>query len=133
MVNIADTGFIVALNSPDKPERDWARMYLEDRGAPFYTCEPALAEASHLMQPSTVARMVQEGTLLIHFSVWEQVEPLIELMDRYSDRMDLTDACIVRMSELFPACEVFTVDRSDFTVYRRFRNKAIPIVCPERQ
>jgi hypothetical protein len=41
----------------------------------------------------------------------------------------LTDACIVRMSELFPDCRVFSVD-GDFDVYRRFRNQKIPTVDP---
>src|SRR5437660_1142199 len=130
MVCIADTGFIVALNSPAKGERDWARGYLEQRGAPFYTCEAALAEASHLMAPAAVARFVESGRLLVRFSVFEQIVPLVRLLDKYSDRMDLTDACVVRMSELFPTCEVFTVDRADFSIYRRFGNKPVPAIFP---
>jgi hypothetical protein len=130
MVYIADTGFIVALNSPVKRERDWARGHFERRGSPFYTCEAALAEASHLMEPTAVARMVERGDLLIRFSIFEQITPLVGLLKKYSDRMDMTDACIVRMSELFPTCEVFTVDQTDFSIYRRFGNKPVPAIFP---
>jgi hypothetical protein len=39
-------------------------------------------------------------------------------MARY-ERMDLPDAAIVVMSELHPRRQVLTVDRRDFSVYRR--------------
>ncbi len=130
MVCIADTGFIVALNSPVKREREWARGHFEERGAPFYTCEAALTEASHLIEPAAVGRLVESGFLAVRFSLFEQIAPLVRLMEKYSGRMDVADACVVRMSELFPTCEVFTVDRKDFTVYRRFGNKPVPTVFP---
>ena len=44
--------------------------------------------------------------------------------------MDLVDACIVRMSELYPEAEVLTID-SDFHIYRRNRNQRIPLIMPE--
>jgi len=34
------------------------------------------------------------------------------------------------MSELFPKHTVITVDRADFTVYRRNKREAIPLLCP---
>ncbi len=50
---------------------------------------------------------------------------------KYRDQgMDLADACIVRMSELTRTCRVVTVDRTDFTVYRRNGREAIPILSP---
>jgi hypothetical protein len=45
--------------------------------------------------------------------------------------MDLADACLVRMSELTPDCRIFTIDRTDFTMYRRFRNKPVPASFPD--
>ena len=130
MICIADTGFIVALNSPDKRERQWARMHFEEHASPFYTCEAALAEASHLMSPATVAGLIQKGHLLVRFSVPEQIDAIVKLLNKYADRMDLTDACIVRMSELYPTCQVFTVDQTDFSIYRRFGNQLIPAIFP---
>ena len=132
MVHIADTGFIVALNSPDETERKWARDCFDEAGTAFYTCEAALAEASHLMPPEMVGQMVKKGMFLIRFSLFEQIEPVVDLLEKYAERIDLTDACIVRMSELFPTCKVFTVDQKDFSIYRRFNSKTIPAVFPPR-
>ncbi len=94
MVCIADTGFIVALNSPVKREREWARGHFEERGAPFYTCEAALTEASHLIEPAAVGRLVESGFLAVRFSLFEQIAPLVRLMEKYSGRMDVADACV---------------------------------------
>jgi predicted nucleic acid-binding protein len=55
----------------------------------------------------------------------------MQLMLKYQDQpMDLADASLVRMSELETDCEVFTVDRNDFQVYRRFGRQEIPIIAP---
>ena len=67
---------------------------------------------------------------VIAFNLAEQIGPVRALLEKYMDReMDLTDACIVRMTELFPDCRVFSVD-GDFAVYRRFRNQSIPAIYP---
>jgi hypothetical protein len=42
----------------------------------------------------------------------------------------LADACLVRMSEELRDCRVFTVDRNDFTVYRRLGRQTIPLIAP---
>jgi predicted nucleic acid-binding protein len=42
--------------------------------------------------------------------------------------MDLADAAVVVMTELYARCRVVTVDRRDFTVYRRNDRQAIDVV-----
>ena len=60
----------------------------------------------------------------------EQVD-VRALMHRYRSRpMSLADACLVRLSEIHAAGEVFTLD-SDFLIYRRHGNKVIPVLMPE--
>jgi len=44
--------------------------------------------------------------------------------------MDLADATLVRLSELFDDCRVLTVDRQDFSVYRRHGRQVIPLLTP---
>jgi hypothetical protein len=44
--------------------------------------------------------------------------------------MDLADASIERLSELYPRAKVLTVDKTDFTIYRRFGCKRIPSDFP---
>jgi hypothetical protein len=127
---IADAGFIIALNSTDASERRWARAALQKWKAPFITCEGALIEAAHFSPPVLVARLVEDGDFAVAFDLAEQAGPVRTLLEKYGDQdMDLTDACIVRMSELFPDCLVFSVD-GDFNVYRRFRDQIIPTVYP---
>jgi len=53
-------------------------------------------------------------------------------MGRYR-QMDLADACVVVMSELFPRSPVLTVDRRDFSVYRREDRRVIPFLAPGRR
>jgi len=44
--------------------------------------------------------------------------------------MSLADACMVRMSELYPRLMVFTLD-SDFRIYRRYGKKVINAIMPD--
>lgn len=41
----------------------------------------------------------------------------------------IADACLVRMSELWPEAPVFTLD-SDFRLYRRNKRQSLPLICP---
>jgi uncharacterized protein len=43
--------------------------------------------------------------------------------------MSLTDACLVRMTELYSDCPVLTLD-SDFSIYRKNRDRAIATITP---
>lgn len=49
---------------------------------------------------------------------------------KYGEHMDLADACLVRLSEIYPRAKVITVDREHFTMYRRSRNQPIPLILP---
>ena len=127
---IADTGFIVAWNSADERERNWARAEMRQGRGPFLTCEGALIEAAHFLPADLVARAVLDGSFKIAFDLSEQITAVEAILRKYVDHdMDFTDACIVRMSELYPDSVVFTVDH-DFDFYRRFKNKAIPTNYP---
>jgi predicted nucleic acid-binding protein len=67
----------------------------------------------------------------IALDVEEEQADLRALMRRYRNRpMSLADACLVRLSEIETAGEVFTLD-SDFRLYRRHGNKVIPVLMPD--
>jgi predicted nucleic acid-binding protein len=130
--NILDAGpLIAALNREDQHHR-WACDTLERLGPPFYTCSEALAEAAALTgQPAAIVEMVQQGELVVAFSLTDQAAAVLSLLRKYGDRrMDLADACIVRMSELMRDSRVVTVDRADFSVYRRHGRDLIPVIVP---
>ena len=51
-------------------------------------------------------------------------------MDKYADiPMSVADACLVRLTEILPEPLVLTTD-SDFTIYRRFGRRRIPVRMP---
>jgi predicted nucleic acid-binding protein len=97
----------------------------------LWTCEPVLAEASHLTgQVRAILDMLAEQRLRIGFDLEEQATATAALLARYGKRMDLADACVVRMSELTKRCVVITLDLRDFSVYRRNGREIIPLIAP---
>ncbi len=132
MKGIADTGFLVAFaNSHDK-HHAWAVKIAAGVTEPLLTCEAVIAETAFHLQSSSVAlSLLNEGLVALAFQSSDHLAQLTRLADRYADRSpDIADLCLVRMSELFPKHSVITIDRADFSVYRRNRREAIPILCP---
>jgi hypothetical protein len=54
--------------------------------------------------------------------------PLVAFFDRSEAG---ADACLLRESELKRDCRVFTLDKQEFQVYRRFERQVIPLIAPE--
>ena len=132
MKNIVDAGPIIALfERNDTPLKRWARRIFQENQPPFFTCEAVLAEAAFMTSPELIARMVSEADLVVDFSLQAEAAAVGGLAAKYAPRMQLADACIVRMAELETNCQVFTVDREDFSLYRRQRKQPIPCVFPD--
>ncbi len=134
MKGIADTGLIIALLNRADRHHQWAAEIARTVSEPLLTCEAVLSEAGFQVGSiQWVLGLVQEGFLKIAFDLPRNFEQIRELADQYADRQpDLADLCLVRMSELYEKLPVFTVDESDFRVYRRNRREVIPLVCPPR-
>jgi predicted nucleic acid-binding protein len=129
--HIADTGLIVALLAVDDPSHTWAAEAFR-RQSPFHTCDAVLAEVcSFFPNPKPVLTLVARGDLMVDFDLAEEMPRVLALVNKYADQsMDLADACIVRMTELNARCLVWTVDRADFTVYRRHGRQTVPCEFP---
>jgi predicted nucleic acid-binding protein len=129
---IADTGFLVAFANRSDEHHEWAVSVGEQVMEPLLTCEAVLAEtAFHLQSVATVLAMVRTGLVDVAFDCRDHWPQLEALASRYADRNpDLADLCLIRMSELHPRHSVITVDRQDFSVYRRNKREAIPTICP---
>jgi len=128
---ILDTGPLVALLNRNDQHHAWTLQALERLSVPLWTCEPVLTEGAYLTgRPAEVLGMVRDGALRIGLSIDAETDAIIKLLTRYRGRMDLADACIVRMSELTRNCRVFTTDRADFSVYRRNGRDVIPLIAP---
>ena len=132
MKNILDAGPLIALINRQDAHHRWACDILERLGPPFYSCPEAMAEAAALTgRPAAIVEMIQAEEIILRFNLSEQTAGVLSLLKKYADReMDLADACIVRMTELMRDSQVITLDRSDFTVYRRNGRDVIPVITP---
>lgn len=132
MKAILDTGPLVALLNKRDRFHAWAKDAFAQVQPPLWTCEPVLTEAGYLTaNPGGILDMLTEGSLRIGLDVEEQSAGIAALIAKYRKRMDLADACIVRMSELTKRCVVMTLDRGDFSFYRRSGREVIPLIAPD--
>ncbi len=132
---IVDTGPLVAyFNRRDRWHR-WVADQMAALNPPLVTCEPVLTEACFLIQraggrPVDLIRKVAQRRLEIGIDLEEDAVGVESLMQRYSDTlMSLADACLVRLTERFPDCRLFTLD-SDFEHYLRNGRQVIPLLHP---
>ena len=133
MKKIADSGLLIGLLDQRDAYHTWAKGLIEDESPPWLVCEPVLFEvAFSLGTPEPVLQMLKVCDLEIAFNLDDNIAEVLALAKKYRDQeMDLADACVVRMSELFEDCTVYTVDRTDFSVYRRYSRRAIPCTFPD--
>jgi predicted nucleic acid-binding protein len=131
---LVDAGFVVALLSSRDAHHDWAVTQASEMPPPWSTCEAVLSEAFHLLGERgarNLGALLRRRALLIAFTLTENVEPVVKLIEKYSNvPMSLADACVVRMSETLANPIVLTTDE-DFRVYRRHSRQVIPCVTPE--
>ena len=100
------------------------------------TSEPVLTEAVYFLREDglnvdPLFRLLERGALGLGFDFSTHWARVRTLMARY-DQMDLADASIVVMSELHSQCEVLTIDRKDFSIYRRNDRQVIDFIAPPR-
>lgn len=134
MINICDTGPLVAYLNRNDPLHGWAVSLMKQLAPPLLTCEPVLTEAIYFLQQDGVATeslfaMIERGAVRLDFSLSAHWPRVRVLMSRY-DQMDLADASLVVMSELHTRCRVLTLDRRDFSVYRRHDRQTIDFLAP---
>jgi predicted nucleic acid-binding protein len=133
---IIDTGFLVALLNRSEKSHTWAKTQIQQAPFPLLTCEPVITETCFLLRKvpngeSTVLELIESQALQIDLQLSAEISQIKFLMQRYqSVPMSLADACLVRMSELYPNSPLLTLD-SDFQVYRRNTDKIILVVTPE--
>jgi uncharacterized protein len=130
---IADTGLLVAAADPHDRHHHWAAAALR-RHAPFHTCDAVVLETAWVLgSPVAVLELVARGDLILDpaFDFAVEIPRLLELCRKYRDRpMDLADACLVRMTELTSRSKIWTIDRDDFSTYRRHGRHPVPCEFP---
>ncbi len=133
---ILDTGPLVAFIDAGEPFHAWSVAQFGAIRSPVLSCEAVIAETDYIVRsrggdPLELYDRIADGTIDLSFCLREQVGAVARLLRRFADQqMQLADACIVRLSELFEDCLVLTTDTTDFSVYRRFERRQIPILAP---
>ena len=134
MTTICDTGPLLAYLNRNDPHHEWAVALMKRVRAPLLTCEPALTEVIYFLREDRltvdpVFQLLEREALQLEFDLSAHWPRVRTLMSRYP-QMDLADASIVVMTELHDRCQVLTIDRRDFSVYRRNDRQVIDFVAP---
>jgi predicted nucleic acid-binding protein len=133
---ICDTGPLVAYLNRNDPYHTWAMSVLKQVPAPLLTCEAVLTEAACFLRDDRVDvdplfTLVERKLLMLDFDLSSHWPRVRALMKRW-EQMDLADASIVVMSELHAKSQVLTIDRRDFSIYRRNDRQVIDFIAPPR-
>jgi predicted nucleic acid-binding protein len=130
---LLDTGVIVALlDRSEKAHRVCAEAIHAAVG-PLITCEAVIAESCYLLRnfpgaPEAVIDNVVAGIIQIPFQLSKEAASVRQILRKYRDRkIDLADACLIRLANEFEAADILTLDR-DFTIYRWGKNKPFRIL-----
>ena len=132
---LLDTGPLVAFINPRDNFHEWAVAAWSTSSLPLLTCEAVITEACFLLRKvhrgeEEVMNLLEAQILHIPFYLNDEVAAIRQFLTRYqSVPMSLADACLVRMAELYSDCSVLTLD-SDFTIYRKNRDRLISTITP---
>jgi uncharacterized protein len=105
--------------------------------SPMLTTEPVLTEVAYLLRTDRIDvdplfQLLERDAVKLDLPVAAHWSRLRTLMARY-DQMDLADASIVVLSERHPRSQVVTVDRRDFSIYRRNDRQVIDFIAPPKE
>ena len=135
--SLLDTGPLVAFFDRSDADHKWFKEQWAHAPVPMLTCEPVPAEANYLLQEHAglpghkLLALFERKVIAFPFALEAHAGPVAHLLEKYADQgMQLADGCLVRMSELKRDCRVFTLDRREFRLYRRFERQVIPLVAP---
>jgi uncharacterized protein len=131
---LVDTGPLVALIHEDDEKHQPCKDVLASLNEPLGTVWPVITEAMYLLNFSWKAQdalwemLATEAVRLLALDRTD-VARMRELMRKYRDRpMDLADAALVRAAERERLRRIFTLDRTDFELYRPARMGRFTIV-----
>lgn len=131
---LVDAGPLVALLHADDQHHNRCVTVLRRIRSPLVTVWPAVTEAMYLLSFSAEAqqalwdRLSAEVPRVLPLDR-EDMPRLKELMWKYRDLpMDFADASLVRVAEREELDTIFTIDRTDFEVYRLPHRKRFRIL-----
>jgi uncharacterized protein len=135
---LIDTGALLALLDESDEWHDVCKSAFRQLRFPLLTSEAVLTELFHLIGDSrdrteAAWKLIRSGAILLASIKHQELSEIHALMSRYWDRpMDFADATLVHLAarESIPA--IFTVDQTDFSVYRIRGRRPFRIFPEER-
>jgi predicted nucleic acid-binding protein len=130
---LLDTGVIVALLDRSEQFHEACAEAIREIEGPLITCEAVIAESCYLLRnlagaAEAVIENVAAGIFQIPFQLSAEVVGVKQTLRKYRDRkIDLADACLIRLADEFETADILTLDQ-DFAVYRWSKNKAFRIL-----
>lgn len=134
MITICDTGPLLAYLNRNDPHHEWAIAQMKHVRAPVLVCEPVLTEVVYFMREDgltidSLFQMLEREAIRLAFDLSAHWPRIRTVMSRYR-QMDLADASVVVRAELHARSQVLTIDRRDFSVYRRNDRQVINFIAP---
>ena len=132
--HLVDAGPLVGWLDADDQWHAWSVQTLRLLGGPLMTTESVFAEVCHHLREfrpalDVLLAIVGEQDLLLEPVAGTQSARLAELLHRYP-KMDLGDATLVALSEDYPKVKLVTLDRRNFSVYRRKDGRMVSCIMP---
>jgi uncharacterized protein len=130
---LLDAGFIVALLDRSESHHKTCARTIREVQAPLVTCEAVITESCYLLRnlsgaSEAVIENITAGIFLVPFQLSRETAAVKQLLRKYKDRkIDLADACLIRLADLFGTADILTLDR-DFPIYRWGKNKPFRVL-----
>lgn len=130
---LLDTGVIVALLDQSERTHQLCANTVRGMVAPLITCEAVIVESCYLLRgfvgaPEAIIENVGAGIFQIPFQLSHESQGVRSILRRYRDRkIDLADACLIRLAEIMGSGQILTLDK-DFSVYRWGRNRPFRVL-----
>ena len=130
---LLDTGFIVALLDRSESLHKTCARTIREVQAPLVTCEAVITESCYLLRnlsgaSEAVLENIAAGIFQIPFQLSRETAAVKQLLRKYKDRkIDLADACLIRLADQFGTADILTLDR-DFAVYHWGKNKPFRVL-----
>ena len=130
---LLDTGVIVALLDRSEQFHFASAEAIRNLQSPLITCEAVIAESCYLLRSlagaaEAVIENVAAGIFQLPFQLSREAARVRQILRKYRDRkIDLADACMIRLADEFGTADILTLDK-DFEIYRWGKNKPFHIL-----
>jgi predicted nucleic acid-binding protein len=136
VITIATLARSLPISIANDSHHKWAVELMKHVRDSNLVCEPVLTEVVYFLREDGLKLdplflLLEREAIRLALDIpahWPRVRTH---MSRYR-QMDLADASVVVMTELHPQSQVLTIDRRDFSVYRRNDRQMIDFVSPGR-